>query len=370
MFGKTTRLITLSTLSLLTVTGFSANLAAAASDADDIREPYYIGLSLGSSFLTPETGSVALTLSQDSDIAYRLFGGYQFDDHWALEAFWSDLGQAEISTQSTGSVAGTIDYKAYGIGGLYQYPFAADWQVFATLGAGRFSNSAQMIVAERVEDNYIYAGGGVLWNMADTWDLRAEYDYYDTDAQLLSLSIVKRFGSKTNRRIVELENKVQQQEEVIAATTATTTAAVTASAGVEKQDGCKDYAVTLEGVVFERRSVDLNAKVKQKLDAVAQQLLALPEDIKFEIRAHTDNEGTELYNYTLSLARARNVRDYFAAHGIALSRIDAQGYGEWRPVQSNDTEAGRKANRRAELVLLGVEKYVKDTSGCPKLAAP
>ena len=53
-----------------------------------------------------------------------------------------------------------------------------------------------------------------------------------------------------------------------------------------------------------------------------------------------------------------------------LSRIEAQGYGEWRPVESNDTEAGRDANRRAELVLIGLEKDVEDTGSCPKLAVP
>ena len=99
-------------------------------------------------------------------------------------------------------------------------------------------------------------------------------------------------------------------------------------------------------------------------------MLELPEGIKFEVRAHTDDIGTELYNYTLSLARARVVRDYFAEHGIALSRIDAQGYGEWRPKKSNKTQSGRYVNRRAELILLGVEKYVENTETCPALATP
>jgi outer membrane protein OmpA-like peptidoglycan-associated protein len=99
-------------------------------------------------------------------------------------------------------------------------------------------------------------------------------------------------------------------------------------------------------------------------------MLELPEGIKFEVRAHTDDIGTELCNYTLSLARARVVRDYFVEHSIALSRIDAQGYGEWRPKKCNKTQSGRYVNRRAELILLGVEKYVENIETCPALATP
>lgn len=369
MFSKTTRTPALTTtlccsLALCTVLQTSGQ-AWAEQSIDDIRDPYYIGLGLGASFLKPEANSVALTLSQDSDFAYKIFGGYQFDDHWAAELFWADMGQAEFSSGS--DVVGIVEYQSFGVGGLYQYPITDNWDVFATVGIGRLRNSFQMIDAERVEDSFIYGGAGVMWNFARTWDLRAEYDYYDTDAQMLSFNIVKRFGSATPKRIARLENKVEQQETELAAVLA---APQTGSAEVKKQETCENYSVELEGVAFARGSVELSDKSRQILDEVAQKLLTLPEDINFEIRAHTDNEGTELYNYTLSLARARNVRDYLASQGIALSRIEAQGYGEWRPVQSNETEAGRDANRRAELVLIGLERYVEDTESCPKLAAP
>ena len=180
---------------------------------------------------------------------------------------------------------------------------------------------------------------------------------------MLSVNIVKRFGSATPKRIARLENKVQQQETVLADMQSAPVAA-------KKQATCDNYAVELKGVIFDRRSVELTEKSRQILDDVSQKIQGLPEGITFEIRAHTDNEGTELYNYTLSLMRARNVRDYLASRGMALGRIEAQGYGEWRPVESNQTEAGRDANRRAELILIGLEVYAEDTDSCPELAAP
>lgn len=329
---------------------------------EDIRDPYYIGLGAGISFLKPETNSVALTVSQDSDFAYKVFAGYQFDDSWAAEIFWADLGQAEISSAT--ALAGIAEYQAFGVGGLFQYPITESWDVFATVGVGRLQNKFQVIRAERVEDSFIYAGGGVMWNFTESWELRAEYDFYDTDAQMFSLNIVKRFGSATSKRIARLENKVQLQKTELENMHAAPVTLV-----VDKEKKCVDYKVELKGVVFEKRSVELTDKSKQILDEVAQKLAKLPKDIVFEIRAHTDDQGSELYNYTLSLMRARNVRDYLATQGIALSEIDAQGYGEWRPVESNKTVSGRNANRRAELVLIGLERHAGDADNCPELAA-
>lgn len=346
-----------------------AEQSSGSNSFDDIRDPYYIGLGIGTSFLKPDTGSVALELTQDSDFAYKVFGGYQFDDNWAAELFWSDMGQAEISSTSTGNLAGIIEYQSFGVGVLYQYPVTESWDVFVTAGAGRLRNSFQMINAERVEDSFIYGGVGAMWNMAKSWDLRAEYDYYDSDAQALTFNVVKRFGSATPRRIAKLEDKVQQQQEQLAAVSAAASTA-TAVATIEKQKSCDDYSIELKGVEFDKASIELSDESKQSLDSVAERLLKLPEGITFEVRAHTDDVGTELYNYSLSLARARNVRDYLSSRGIPLSRIQAHGYGEWRPKESNKTKAGRDTNRRAELVLLGIEKYVEDPDSCPELATP
>ena len=118
-------------------------------------------------------------------------------------------------------------------------------------------------------------------------------------------------------------------------------AAITAVAAVpERQPGCENFSVELQGVYFPTGSIELNAESMNALDSVVEKMLSMPDDIRFEIRAHTDNSGTELYNYTLSLSRARNVRDYLVMKGIPQSRIDANGYGEWRPRASNETDAG------------------------------
>lgn len=71
-----------------------------------------------------------------------------------------------------------------------------------------------------------------------------------------------------------------------------------------------------------------------------------------KVGGHTDSTGSDVYNQTLSEDRAQSVRDYLVSHGVAPGRVQAVGYGERYPIASNDTEAGRQANRRVELELI------------------
>lgn len=69
------------------------------------------------------------------------------------------------------------------------------------------------------------------------------------------------------------------------------------------------------------------------------------------IAGHTDNQGSDALNIPLSQARATSVVSWLAAHGVAQSRLDAQGFGSTRPVADNGTSAGRALNRRVEVSL-------------------
>ena len=72
----------------------------------------------------------------------------------------------------------------------------------------------------------------------------------------------------------------------------------------------------------------------------------------FEMSAHTDFKGSDEYNFTLSDDRARSVMEYILSKGIATSRIISQGYGETKPVATNETDEGRQLNRRVEFKIL------------------
>jgi outer membrane protein OmpA-like peptidoglycan-associated protein len=70
------------------------------------------------------------------------------------------------------------------------------------------------------------------------------------------------------------------------------------------------------------------------------------------IEGHTDSIGTSEYNLALGERRAGSVRDYFTSRGIAASRLRTVSYGEERPIDTNNTAAGRARNRRAHLLVI------------------
>ena len=73
--------------------------------------------------------------------------------------------------------------------------------------------------------------------------------------------------------------------------------------------------------------------------------------VKVEISGHTDNVGPPEFNKDLSQRRAQSVVKALEGRGIAADRMNAVGYGEERPIASNDTREGRAQNRRTEFVV-------------------
>jgi len=82
----------------------------------------------------------------------------------------------------------------------------------------------------------------------------------------------------------------------------------------------------------------------------ATQILNRYPDLKVEVAGHTDSVGTDAYNQKLSERRAKTVYDYLTNNGVSASRLlGPVGYGESRPIDTNDTAEGRAKNRRTEL---------------------
>ena len=71
-----------------------------------------------------------------------------------------------------------------------------------------------------------------------------------------------------------------------------------------------------------------------------------------EIGGHTDNVGSSASNKELSNQRALAGRSHLIEFGIAANRISFKGYGDEKPVESNDTEEGRALNRRTEFTVI------------------
>ncbi|MFN8627244.1 MAG: OmpA family protein [Candidatus Binatia bacterium] len=106
--------------------------------------------------------------------------------------------------------------------------------------------------------------------------------------------------------------------------------------------------IVLRSVHFDFDKATLKAEAKPILDE-AVRVLKQEGSVDIVVEGHTDSVGTEQYNLGLSRRRAETVRTYLVDHGIARSRITAEGLGEAKPVASNDSADGRAQNRRVEL---------------------
>ena len=82
------------------------------------------------------------------------------------------------------------------------------------------------------------------------------------------------------------------------------------------------------------------------------EFLKLKPEIKIEIGGHTDNVGEERANQALSQDRAISVKAYLIEHGVLSNRLIAKGYGESSPIADNNTEKGKRLNRRTEVRIL------------------
>jgi OmpA-OmpF porin, OOP family len=112
-------------------------------------------------------------------------------------------------------------------------------------------------------------------------------------------------------------------------------------------DACLDI-VRLRGIEFDFDKSDIRPDSAVVLDVAVERLRECP-DLRVRIEGHTDWIGTEQYNVGLSLRRAEAVKRYFLGKGIAADRLRTEGFGESRPIASNETREGRQRNRRVEL---------------------
>lgn len=119
-------------------------------------------------------------------------------------------------------------------------------------------------------------------------------------------------------------------------------------ATVEKQsDGT--VLVRLVGLTFETGTATLTAGSEALLDKFAQVFPAYSNSV-YEVQAHTDSRGSDAYNMRLSDLRAEAVRNYLVETvGGPSAAITADGYGETRPLDTNETAEGRARNRRVEV---------------------
>ncbi|MDD2048639.1 OmpA family protein [Pseudomonas putida] len=103
-------------------------------------------------------------------------------------------------------------------------------------------------------------------------------------------------------------------------------------------------------VMFAYDSAELTSSAHSQLQGLMSKLDA-PGVSSVKVIGHTDSQGADDYNQTLSERRASSVAEYLISQGLAASKVTSEGRGESEPIADNETEAGRAQNRRVELHL-------------------
>lgn len=109
--------------------------------------------------------------------------------------------------------------------------------------------------------------------------------------------------------------------------------------------------VRLKNIYFDFDKTTLQKQSFVELNKVVEFLKQNPS-VEIEIAGHTDSKGSDDYNLNLSQGRSQSVVDYLISQGIDSYRLTAHGYGETKPIDTNDSDAGRANNRRVEFTIL------------------
>lgn len=109
--------------------------------------------------------------------------------------------------------------------------------------------------------------------------------------------------------------------------------------------------VRLKNIYFDFDKTTLKPESFTELNKVVDLLKQNPS-VEIEIAGHTDSKGSDDYNRNLSQGRSQAVVDYIISQGIDNYRLTARGYGEAKPIDTNDTEEGRANNRRVEFTVV------------------
>ena len=306
-------------------------------------------------------------------IAFGLF--YEFPDsardvdrgigpNYGFGGAWGAMRAWELrlfsGTRETG-VKGATDFYHYGAGvdGFQYFGDTSKGHPFALAGLGTIHNDVDP------DDNdgfsgYANLGGGWRgaplsgWGLRPRYEARVTYDSFDSGQVDFLLGVTLEIPSQ---RTVVQERVVEKVVEVVPPdldgdgipNEADKCPGTVPGAKVEP-DGCvrKAQVVVLPNIEFAHDRAELVPAGREVLDTVVRFMNDQPE-ITLDVWGHTDWKGSGVYNLGLSQRRAASAVKYLVERGIDAKRLQSAGFGESRPLASNETEEGRERNRRVEL---------------------
>lgn len=319
--------------------------------------------------------------------------GYQFNNPWAVEFMYSDLS-TDITNQAV-----DLDFTRWQIDGLYHTEQIGDIRPYFAFGVGEadydFSNG------QSDSDPLFNVGVGAKYALGESnTSLRGDFRLLNGGGRnqasiAMSLGIQHVFGQaqakakpmmamKTEAPVLDSDNdgvmdNVDKCPTTPAGVDVTTMGCPRDDDGdgvANYEDQCPDttdkramieasgcYKMLKETVKvdlmveFDNNSADSRNEHRTEVQKVFEFMTSYP-NTNVTIEGHTDSRGSEGYNKNLSQQRADSVAEMLITDfGIKRSRVSARGYGEERPIATNETNAGRQKNRR----VVGVVEATVET---------
>jgi len=355
--------------------------------------------------ITPYAGGYAFDDDENLDpaLVYGVRIGYNITQEWSIEAaidYAEADGDDRIFRPNGTSYKNDADMLGYRVEALYNFLPDTDVVLFVAAGIGGrdldYDNGS-----ENSADGHDFAvdyGLGFKWFFAENFALRGDARHiYVTDVNnnnfefTLGLSFV--FGGEKPKAelppppppappVVEPEpdtdgdgviDKLDQCPDTPAGVKVDEVGCPldTDKDGVyDYLDKCPDTPIELKvdkdgcpmkvtinlNVLFDFDKSDVKPKYHDEIKRVADYMNAYPWE-KATLEGHTDSKGTDAYNEKLSQRRVEAIKNYLVEKfGISADRLKAVGYGESKPIATNDTDEGRQLNRRVQAVM---ETYIR-----------
>lgn len=361
-------------LSLAVVATMSSQLTL----ADDTG--WYIGGNIGQTQADIDEERIARSLAENGfsgtlvhddsiDKGYKLYGGYQFNRHFALEGGYFDLGKFDFTstTSPAGTFDGSIKLKGINLDLVGFVPITEKLSAFGRAGVNyaeardSFSGTGFVHVlspSAKEKAANVKLGAGLQYAFTEKLAMRFEGERYRIndavgnkgDVDLISLGVVYRFGTST-----------PPAPAPVTVVAPPAPAPVVAPKPAPKRFEKYTLSAT-ELFSFDSSAVNLP---QAKLEEIATAVKGEGSPKKVVIVGYTDRLGSDAYNQKLSERRALAVKEYMVGRGIDADRLVAEGRGEAEPiVECNDKNKTDlinclKPNRRVEIDEVKMVKEVK-----------
>lgn len=336
------------------------------------KSQWYFGAGVGKSDLSPDVADVSTGTDDGSDAGFKVIVGNELTDHLALEAFYADLGEAELDDGRN------VSYEYLGAAAILSAG-NNNAGLSGFLKGGLASQNTQVRGGSSIEDNLQpYGAAGSEYQLENGVTFRGEYEVFTNDSSLLSVSVMKRMGEREEptlalrnpnaelAKVAAATGPRLQQKLPVRVTPRIVNVADSDQDGVMNERdrcpdtptgspvnprGCPGFLGVVAGIDFEPNSDYLNANAKLSLDRVAREMRKYPAQ-QFVIVGHADplEAGDKR---RLSLKRALQASKHLVSRGVASSRLRFAGYGQSKPRARNDSSQARLLNRRIEIFLPG-----------------